>query len=75
MRSVLLATTLVAFPIAAFAQSQCVVQAPVAMAAEPTIQLPRPVTGDPFGNWTVIVAVEIVAAAVSCSGKRRNPGF
>ena len=44
MRSVLLATTLVAFPIAAFAQSQCAVQAPVAMAAEPTIQLPRPVT-------------------------------
>ena len=44
MRSVLLATTLVAFPIAAFAQSQCAVQAPVAMVAEPTIQLPRPVT-------------------------------
>jgi len=44
MRSVLLATTLVAFPIAAFAQSQCAVQAPVAMAAEPTIQLPRPMT-------------------------------
>lgn len=44
MRHVLLATTLVVFPVASFAQSQCAVQAPVAMVAEPAIQLPRPVT-------------------------------
>ena len=44
MRSVLLATTLIAVPIAGFAQSQCAIPAPAAMVAEPTIQLPRPVT-------------------------------
>ncbi len=44
MRSFLLATTMVAFPLAAFAQSHCALPAPVTMAAEAPIQLPLPIT-------------------------------
>ena len=51
MRSVLLATSVVAFPLAAFAQSHCALPGPVSMTArpssmiaEPSIKLPPPVT-------------------------------
>ncbi len=44
MRSVLLATTLVAFPLAAVAQPQCAWPRPVSAAIEPTIQLPPSIT-------------------------------
>lgn len=44
MRSALLATTLVAFPLAAMAQPQCAWPGPVSAAIEPTIQLPPSIT-------------------------------
>jgi thiol:disulfide interchange protein DsbG len=43
MRLVLLATTAVAFPLAAFAQSHCALPAAVAMAAEAPIPIPPPI--------------------------------
>jgi len=44
MRSVLLATALVALPLAAMAQSHCALPGPVSVAVEPTIQLPPAIT-------------------------------
>ena len=44
MRQFLLATVVVAFPVAAFAQSHCALPAPVAMTAEAPIKLPPPIT-------------------------------
>lgn len=44
MRFTLLATTMVALPLTALAQSQCALPLPVTMAAEPIIQLPSPIT-------------------------------
>ncbi len=62
MRSVLLATTLVAFPLAAFAQSRCAIPAPDAMVSEPTIQLPSPVT---VGGPPVPLMPSVPAGAIS----------
>ena len=44
MRSVLLATTLVVFPLAAVAQPHCALPGPSSAAIEPTIQLPPAIT-------------------------------
>ena len=86
MRSVLLATTLVAFPLAGFAQSRCAIPARDALVTEPTIQLPHPITvGGPAvplmpsapGRATssqALPALPVVSAAAEGSRQQEGSG-
>ncbi len=62
MRSTLLATTLVALPLTALAQSQCALPLPVTIAAEPIIQLPSSIT---VGEASVPLMPSVAAGPTS----------